>query len=185
MSLSVDAQRSADGSDAAPAVEPVVPTSSVRTLVVEAAYVSHYRDVYRYALSLTHSAGDAEEIAAEVFERALRSWTSAPDPALPWLLTVARRLATDRWRRARRFARILVPATRRLVVDDSERAEFWAWFSAVSKVMTVRQREVLVLRYQRDLDDTQIAQIMGLSESGVRSLAARAIDALRTHPEVL
>jgi RNA polymerase sigma factor (sigma-70 family) len=185
MSLTVAAQQSADGIDATPVVEPIVPTSIVRTQVVEAAYVSHYRDVFRYALSLTRSAGDAEEIAAEVFERALRSWTSAPEPALPWLLIVARRLATDRWRRARRFARILVPPAKRTGDDESERAEFWAWFSAISKVMTDRQREVLVLRYQRDLDDGQIARIMGLSESGVRSLVARAIEALRAHPEVL
>ncbi|MHB8960804.1 MAG: RNA polymerase sigma factor [Candidatus Limnocylindrales bacterium] len=165
---------------------PVVAASRVRFELVEVAYVRHYRDVYRYALSLTRSDTDAEEIAAEVFERALRAWTSAPEPALPWLLVVARRLATDHWRRARRFARLVGGVRRPVVVAGAEeRAEFWEWYSSIARVLTERQREVLALRYQRDLSDAQIGEIMGLSESGVRSLAARALDALRAHPEVL
>ena len=42
-----------------------------------------------------------------------------------------------------------------------------------------------MLRYQRDLTDADIAVVMGLTESGVRSLAARALAALRAHPELL
>jgi DNA-directed RNA polymerase specialized sigma24 family protein len=44
---------------------------------------------------------------------------------------------------------------------------------------------VLVLRYQRDLTDADIASVLGMSESGVRSLVARAVEALRAHPELL
>jgi DNA-directed RNA polymerase specialized sigma24 family protein len=52
-------------------------------------------------------------------------------------------------------------------------------------VLTARQREVLVLRYQRDLTDADIGSVMRLSESGVRSLVARALAILRSHPELL
>src|SRR5262249_38955033 len=107
-------------------------------------------------------------------------------PPLPWLLVVTRRLATDRWRRARRLAAILFAGRRRDATDGSERStEFWAWYDAVAKVLTPRQREVLALRYQHDLTDEQVGEVMGLTPSGVRSLVARAIDALRAHPEVL
>lgn len=170
----------------APIVARVVPASRAVAEMVEAAYVAHYRDVYRYLLALTASEADAEEITAEVFERAMRTWESEPAPVLPWLLVVARRLATDRWRRAKRLTRVFDRLRRPAVGDaDEERTEFWAWYAAVSRVLTDRQREVLALRYQNDLTDAQIADVMGLSESGVRSLVARAVAALRAHPEVL
>jgi RNA polymerase sigma factor (sigma-70 family) len=137
-------------------------------------------------LGLTRSAADAEDIAAETYERAYRAWSSVPEPALPWLLLTARRIATDRWRRARRMARIVLRLGPRRASDAGERqTEFWLWFDAIARVLTDRQREVLLLRYQRELTDADIARIMGLSESGVRSLVARALAELRAHPELL
>jgi RNA polymerase sigma factor (sigma-70 family) len=152
----------------------------------EPVYALHYRDVYRYLLGLTRSPADAEEITAETFERALRAWSRVPEPALPWLLLTARRIATDRWRRAHRLAQIALGLRGHAAADAGERqTEFWLWFDALASVLTNRQREVLLLRYQRDLTDADIGSIMGISESGVRSLVARALDVLRSHPELL
>lgn len=156
------------------------------TSLVERAFDAHHRDVYRYVLALTRSAADADEVTAEVFERALRTWPAEPERVEAWLLLTARRIATDRWRRARRLVTVLSRVRAGDRTDAGEgRAEFWAWFDAVSRVLTDRQREALVLRYQRDLTDADIASILGLSESGVRSLIARALETLRAHPELL
>jgi RNA polymerase sigma-70 factor, ECF subfamily len=153
---------------------------------VESAYRTYYRDVYRFVLALTHSPDEAEEIVAETFERALRNWRRVPEPPLPWLLLTARRIATDRWRRAQRWTRI------RLGVGTHSRpdvtlahTEFRVWLSEIARVISKRQREVLFLRYQRDLTDSDIATILGITESGVRSLASRALEALRAHEELL
>jgi RNA polymerase sigma-70 factor (ECF subfamily) len=153
----------------------------------EAVYVRHFKDVYRYVLALTRSHDDADDVTAETFERALRAWSAplqAPAAPLPWLLLTARRVATDRWRRAKRFTG-LRPRVGDIGHAGERRTEFWLWFDALAEILSDRQREVLVLRYQRDLTDRQIAMIMGLSESGVRSLVSRALDAIRSHPELL
>lgn len=156
---------------------------------IEALFTHHYRDVYRYALGLTRSQDEAEEIASETFERAIRGLTSssqAADRALPWLLLTARRIATDRWRRARRLARLLRAVPREPTAGASEATtDFWLWFDAVARVLSERQREVLLLRYQRDLTDRDIASIMGISESAVRSIVARSCSLLRANPELL
>jgi RNA polymerase sigma-70 factor (ECF subfamily) len=162
-------------------VEPVRRVESRE--VVEAAYRRHYRDVYRYAITLTRSSDEAEEIVSEAFERALQHWRSAPPAPLAWLLLTARRIATDRWRRARRLARALRSTTGG--ETSASVSDFWIWFDAVGRILTEGQREVLTLRYQRDLTDADIAEIMGLTESGVRSLIARALQAIRTHEELL
>lgn len=165
---------------------PAQPLVSANAAVVERAFAAHHRDVYRYVLALTYSASDADEVTAEVFERALRSWRAEPERVLPWLLLAARHIATDRRRRATRLVRMLPRLSWGRHTDaGEERAEFWSWFESVSRVLTDRQREVLVLRYQRDLTDGDIAAILGLSESGVRSLVSRALEALRAHPDLL
>ena len=176
----------ADRSSEGRFIVPVQPAVAAPDRTFEDVYRAHYRDVHRYILGLSGSLEDAEEIVSETFERALRTWQKAPDPALPWLLLTARRITTDRWRRARRWARIVLGLRSDKGGDAGERrTEFWLWFDAVSRVLSVRQREVLLLRYQRDLSDAEIASIMGLSASGVRSLVSRALDALRAHPELL
>lgn len=153
-------------------------------------YRTHHRAVHRYLLALSRSADEAEEVAAETFARALLAMRRDQSPdsiALPWLLLTARRITTDRWRRARNLTR-LVPMTRRFgggQIGDMETSEFWIWFSDLCRVLPARQREVFILRYQRDLSDNDIGAIMKLSRSGVRSLVARAVQTLREHEELL
>ena len=89
-------------------------------------------------------------------------------------------------RRARRFVAALPRVRPADPTNAGEvRTEFWAWFDAVGTILSDRQREAVVLRYQRDLTDADIGEILGLTESGVRSLIARALASLRQHPEVL
>jgi RNA polymerase sigma factor (sigma-70 family) len=45
--------------------------------------------------------------------------------------------------------------------------------------LPTRARTVLVLRYYADLDDAAIAEAMGVSVSGVRATASRALAGLR------
>ncbi len=167
----------------------VVPLQAVAradTAAVERLYVEHYRDVFRYIVALTHSLEEAEEVTEDTFERALRTWRQVPERPVAWLLLTARRIATDRWRRARHLAR-LIPriGNGHSASLSSHDAEFSTWFEALARVLTARQREVLILRHQRDLTDADIGVVMGLSESGVRSLVARALAVLRSHPELL
>jgi RNA polymerase sigma factor (sigma-70 family) len=157
----------------------------------EALYRQRYRDIYRYVLLMLRSAHDAEDVTGEAFQRAYAAWGAGRGPAgapLPWLLLIARRLVIDRMRRRRLISwlplGLLKPADEPSAGADTGRAEFWLWFDRFARELPPRQREVLILRYQRDLDDESIGEILGLSASGVRSLAARACEALRRNPEI-
>lgn len=161
----------------------------------ETVYARHYRDVFRYVLLMVGTPDEAEDVVADAFGRAWAAWRSGHGPAgapLPWLLTIARRLVIDRWRRRRLIGWLPLLWLHRgsgpepaAAQPDAERAEFWLWVRALTAALPERQREVLFLRYQRDLADEEIGEILGLSASGVRSLVARALDALRRHPELL
>jgi RNA polymerase sigma factor (sigma-70 family) len=147
-------------------------------------YVRHYADVFRYALVLTSRRDDAEDVVAETYARAWRAWKTGREPEAPslsWLLAIARNLATDRWRRVRKAADRLAVHRDPNVQTPTDSL---VWFESLVQILPPRQREVLVLRYYRDLSDAEIGRLMRLSESGVRSLAARAIVTLRRHPEI-
>lgn len=62
--------------------------------------------------------------------------------------------------------------------------EFWLWLDALSQALPARQRDVIFLRYQHDFSDEDIGEVLGLSASGVRTLASRALAGLRKHPEL-
>ena len=178
--------------------------SDARATSFEAVYNAHYRDVSRHVILITRGRDDVEEIVAETFARAFAAWRSGNGPAgrpLPWLLVIARRIATDRWRRRRLISWLPLPDGRRSSPNhwdastqaelepggpDSAAgsAEFWLWLDALSKALPARQRDVIFLRYQRDLTDEDIGEVLCLSTSGVRTLASRALGALRRHPEL-
>jgi RNA polymerase sigma factor (sigma-70 family) len=162
--------------------------SAIDDFEFEGVYRAHYVDVFRYVLVSTRNVADAEDVAAETFERAYKAWKRGAIPLdrpLPWLFLAARRISTDRWRRARRVVvdglgmRVAAQVT-----ADVERSDEWLWLTSLATVLSARQREVIVLRFHRDLSHADIAQVMGLTPSGVRSLLARAIQVLREHPEV-
>ncbi len=148
--------------------------------------------VFRYAFMLLRHREDAEDVCAEAFSRAHQAWADGRGPvgpALPWLLLITRRLVIDRQRRRRLFAWLPLSESRDGVYDAGmtgiARAEVWLWFEQLSRVLPVRQREAVILRYQFDMPDDEIGQIMGLSSAGVRTLVSRAMSALRAHPEML
>ena len=157
----------------------------------EALYRQRYRDVYRYALMMLRRPEDAEDVTSEAFHRAYAAWGNGHGPsgqALPWLLLITRRLVIDKARRRRLISWLPLggpdPADEPAHSDDTGRTEFWLWFERFARELPDRQREVLILRYQRDLDDDSIGEILGLSASGVRSLVARACATLRRNPEI-
>jgi RNA polymerase sigma-70 factor (ECF subfamily) len=71
----------------------------------ESLYSAHSADVFTYALRRGVAYGDAEEVVVETFLVVWRKLHEVPNPALPWLLGVARRVVANQKRsRARRAA---------------------------------------------------------------------------------
>lgn len=135
----------------------------------------------------------AEDLTASTFERVIRSW-SAYDPARgserTWILTIARNLLTDHYRRQshRQAASLdehpaLIDAfggedpSERLV----ERDEVRQWLSELQP----RERELLALRYGADLSTEDIARYMDLTVANVHQILSRSLRRLREHVESL
>ncbi len=141
--------------------------------------------VYRYLRHFTGDAHLAEDLTSETFERALRAW-SRYDPArgtvLPWLVTIARRIALDHFRSdVRRRAREV-----RAVAGDPEATPAPEAAEALPPplatamgTLTPIQREVVALRVLLDLDGAEAARVLGISPSACSTHLHRAMTKLR------
>lgn len=143
--------------------------------------------IYGYVRAQLGSAGEAEDVTAQVFLKAFEAYPRyRPQAQSPgaWLFTIARNAALDRHRRSRSRERTLValrslPQTvedPELLVEAGIRHE--RLLEAI-RAMPDRQREVISLRHASDLQFREIGAVMGCSEDAAKMLYHRALRALR------
>jgi RNA polymerase sigma factor (sigma-70 family) len=127
--------------------------------------------VYRFALRLTGSRQDAEDLTQETFLQAWRRRGDLrrPDAARAWLFTIAKNLWNDWLRRKSRRPKLIEPlqddhqsaavaADRELIVREDLRRVLDAMAA-----LPERQREVLYLRACEELSLSEIAAVLGIS----------------------
>ncbi|MFI8438849.1 RNA polymerase sigma factor [Streptomyces sp. NPDC079020] len=148
-------------------------------------YQARRLDMVRLALLLVDDLYTAEDVVQDAFAAVCRthgtSLDGLRDPGA-YLHTAVVNAARSVLRR-RRTARAYVPphqgygpsVDEGLLIAEEHRQVL----DALAQ-LTLRQREVLVLRYWSELTEAQIAQTLGLSRGTVKSTASRALDVLGT-----
>jgi RNA polymerase sigma-70 factor (ECF subfamily) len=141
----------------------------------------HLDDVYRYLVVFTRDPALAEDLAAETFEHALRSWRRF-DPrrasARTWLCTIARNVALDHFRaEQRRTRREHAVAEREGRVDPPDLGLSPALEHALAQ-LSAADREVIALRVVLDLDPKSAARLLGVSDSACTTRLNRALKRL-------
>jgi len=169
---------------AARAVLVSVPADRDADGAVTALYAAHYRSLVRLAAQLVRDVATAEEVVQDSFVAMHGGWRRLrdSDKALSYL----RRSVVNRSRSVLRH-RVVVdrnapkpPADMPSAEQDAiARLECSAVVAAL-RTLSPRQREALVLRYYADLSEAQIASMMGISKSAVKSHTARAMSTLRS-----
>jgi RNA polymerase sigma factor (sigma-70 family) len=135
-------------------------------------YDAHAKDVYRFARFLTGSDDAAADITSETF---LRAWAGRDairvETAKAYLLAIARNLARDRGRFARRWPDAEMP--QRPVAPGAEaRIELRRTLDAV-RALPVKYREPLILAAS-GLGYDEIGRVLGISLSTVKVRVHRA-----------
>ena len=106
-----------------------------------------------------------------------------PSQVRSWLIAIAANEARQLRRRQRRI--VVTDISSQMVArpaDPGENADL-VDLEKVLRGLNADDRRLLALRYVADLDSTEIARVLGLSASGVRSRLARLLDRLRTELE--
>ena len=157
-------------------------------LSFEQAFAAHHRLVYRYAAAVTRDAGLAEDVVQEVFVRLYQNLDAAERDGQrggmmlrAWLLRVTANVAHNVLRgRSRAHSRDESFAAHWLQVTEAElpdelllrEAEIAEARRALAK-LEEPMRSCLLLRHE-GLSYKEIAAVLGVNESNVGSLIARA-----------
>lgn len=120
----------------------------------------------------------ADDVVSETFAVAWRRLKDVPDPALPWLLVVARNVLRDRYREEARHTAFLTDFAGEppsgLDADIAERvAERLAVLRAMA-TLSDADREILILIAWQGLTPKDAARIVGCSATALRVRLHRA-----------
>lgn len=141
----------------------------------------HLDDVYAYLVYLTRDRSLAEDLAADTFEKALRTWRrfdASRGSARTWLCQIARTTALD-WfraedRRRRREERAAEPDR----LDGGFADGLSPELEAALRELSAGEREVIALRVLLDLDGDEAARVLGISPTAVSTRLSRALKKL-------
>jgi RNA polymerase sigma factor (sigma-70 family) len=150
----------------------------------ERLYENHVWTVYGFIGYRTAQREEAEDLTQLTFERALKAWHRF-DPARAsestWLLSIARNLVIDHYRRTKPES--VSPEQLPEVEDEAADAQpnlglDPALESALTR-LSDRDREVIALRYGGDLTGAEIASVLGISLANVQQIISRSLRRLR------
>ncbi len=141
----------------------------------------HLDAVYRYLDYLTGDRVAAEDLAAETFEKAFRTWRRFdPRRSAPrtWLCRIARSQAVD-WFRAEARRRRREETYARDLAEAAEDATFAdglpAALERALRTLSPAEREVVALRVLLELDGPSAARVLGISQTACSTRLSRAL----------
>lgn len=140
------------------------------------------RAAVKYANVLVHDVDLAEEIVQEAFARAWAS-PNTPSPEVEfrrYLYRIIANLAHDYFRKQSRRAALHAPGQTALnPVDIVEKLAGDEAIKRALRVLGLRERQAIYLRYFEDQSFAEAARIMGARQGTVRVLVFRALGKMR------
>lgn len=150
-------------------------------------YDQFLEPIYRYIYLRVSSVEIAEDLAGEVFFKALRSLKKYKKrknlPFSAWLFRIAKNILIDHYRK-----HMVVDEIPETIPDESDSAdskketslgiEKKRMLKAIQELPEM-QSQAIVLKYFSDLSNPEIAQILEKSETAVRILQSRGLKKLR------
>ena len=140
---------------------------------------NHNTEIIRYLIKSTNSVETAEDIAPEVFLKALMHEEIFHEMTYgqcrSWLYTTAKNKAIDYFRRKK--------GHQQLQSDDltTEDDMSWIWVSDLIAKLPEDLEELFLMRYYADMDSSVIGNILGIPPPTVRTRLRKACSLLRKY----
>ncbi len=149
-------------------------------------YEEYFDKIAHYIYVRLGDRNEAENLAGEVFLKALESLKSYKERGIPmqaWLFRIAHNVSVDLLRRRGKIATVPING---VTVESSEdivaMAEKSIEMERVNEAMqklTPEQREVVRLRFFGDLSSKEVGGILKKSDGAVREMQRAAVEKLR------
>ena len=160
------------------AVAPLPPLSEI----IE----THKAMVFSICWHFLRDRTSAEELAQEVFLQLHRNWSSmkSPEHIASWLRKVTSHRAIDFARKVKRRSETSLEETAEPTTLERIHDTFLStYLERMVASLPEKQRMVVVLRYQEEMEVEEIARALSMKPASVKTLLARALDLLRAKTE--
>jgi RNA polymerase sigma factor (sigma-70 family) len=162
---------------------PVVSATDTETFAE--LYERTFPRVYAYVASLVRDRTAAEDVTAQAFERAYRkrsSYRARRGSMEAWLFGIARNAALDELRRRKRRASLETDpedTSARALEDHAELALRRELVRAAMTTLEGKERDLIALKFSGGLSNSEIARVLGMSETNAGTRLHRALTKLR------
>jgi RNA polymerase sigma-70 factor (ECF subfamily) len=136
-------------------------------------------------MTLLRDRAAAEDVTALAFERAYRRrWTfdRHRGEERAWLFGIARNAALDELRRRRRLATLVIDPEDSAARATEDSADVTLRRTAVRDALaslSAREREIIALKFHAGLANSELARVLGVSESNAGTMLHRTMQKLR------
>src|SRR4051794_5984778 len=150
-----------------------------------ALYERVFPRVYAYVASVLRDRSAAEEVTAQAFERAYRkrgTYRPGRGSAEAWLFGIARHAALDELRRLKRRAPLEADPEDLNALAPEDHADGVVRRETVRAALATlepRDRDLVALKFQAGLSNSEIARVLAMSESNVGTKLHRVMEKLR------
>lgn len=150
---------------------------------------THALTLYKFVYLRVGNQADAEDIVSTVFEKVLKyhdGYQEQPGATVrSWLFAITRTTIVDHYRRTHCEVLPLedaehMPSDAQSVSELADLRMSWDQVREGIAMLPDRQQEIVLLRYQSDLSNTEIAQVLGIDQHTVASALSKALTTLRT-----
>ena len=154
-------------------------------------YDQYHKNVYNYIAFRINNHHDAEELASDVFVKAIQGWKSYDRTFSMegWLIGIAKNVVTDYLRKTMHRKFLTFDSILELVSADKQpeevvviNEESKTLMSAMVKLRD-KERQILSMKFATELKHSEIATILKISESHVGVTVYRAINKLKNFME--
>lgn len=156
---------------------------------LESIYHQYHKNVYNYIAFRINNHFDAEELAGEVFVKAMLHWGKYDDnfPMEAWLIGIAKNTVTDYLRKTMRRQFVSLDNIISLVSPYRQPEEVAVLNEQSKELMLAmaklrdKERQILSMKFATGLKHSEIAEILNISESHVGVTAYRAVNKLKKY----
>lgn len=161
--------------------------------VFQELYENYHKDVFQFLFYMVKNREQAEDLVQEVYIKVMNSYDrfKGDSSEKTWLFSIARHVAIDHFRKQKRKRNRVLEffdwsEKGHLIQDDQPEPEDVALQNEeIQKVYrcldhcSVDQKSVIILRYIQSMSIQETAEILGMSESKVKTTQHRGMKALQ------
>ena len=166
--------------------EKAAPASKPGPETLSQLFETHHDKVVRYILARVGNLAQAEDMASDVFAKAVEAfdnfqWRSIPIEA--WIFRIAHNVVIDYYRKNSKQHNLPIEAAATKVgMSTQEQVDINLEIKELAgalDVLTEQQRNILALRFGAGMSSEEVANAMGKKAGAVRELQSSAVKKLR------